>query len=185
MKFHPNTRKHFFAVRVLIRWYRLPRKVMESPLVEILKTQLAMALDNLLQLTCLSRALDWMTWRGPFPPKQSVPALVGLPTSPFAAFVLRGDPGGHHVLLLLQIGLAGGAAQVQHGARGPGEGVHRGLDVGVELLRVMARVVLRDDLLEEESPESEIRVGFCILFCWAHQGRASRRELGWFVPAGM
>jgi len=89
------------------------------------------------------------------------------------------------VLLLLQIGLAGGAAQVQHGARGPGEGVHRGLDVGVELLRVMARVVLRDDLLEEESPESEIRVGFCILFCWAHQGRASRRELGWFVPAGM
>lgn len=52
------------------------------------------------------------------------------------------------MLLLLQICLAGGAAQVQHGARGPGEGVHWGLDVGVELLRVMACVVLRDDLLE-------------------------------------
>lgn len=59
------------------------------------------------------------------------------------------------MLLLLQIRLAGGAAQVQHGACGPGEGVHWGLDVGVELLRVMARVVLRDDLLEEETPKSE------------------------------
>lgn len=53
------------------------------------------------------------------------------------------------MLLLLQVSLAGGAAQVQHGARGPREGVHWGLDVGVELLRVMARVVLGDDLLEE------------------------------------
>lgn len=53
------------------------------------------------------------------------------------------------MLLLLQVSLAGGATQVQHGARSPREGVHRGLDVGVELLRVMARVVLGDDLLEE------------------------------------
>lgn len=60
------------------------------------------------------------------------------------------------MLLLLQIRLAGGAAQVQHGACGPREGVHRGLDVGVELLRVMACVVLRDDLLEEETSKSEI-----------------------------
>lgn len=52
------------------------------------------------------------------------------------------------MLLLLQIHLAGGTAQVQHGARGPREGVHRGLDVGVELLRVVAGVVLCDDLLE-------------------------------------
>lgn len=53
------------------------------------------------------------------------------------------------MLLLLQVSLAGGATQVQHGARSPREGVHRGLDVGVELLRVMACVVLGDDLLEE------------------------------------
>lgn len=59
------------------------------------------------------------------------------------------------MLLLLQIRLAGGAAQVQDGAGGPGEGVHRGWDVRVELLRVMARVVLRDDLLEEETPPSQ------------------------------
>lgn len=52
------------------------------------------------------------------------------------------------MLLLLQIRLTGGAAQVQHGACGPREGVHWGLDVGVELLWVMACVVLRDDLLE-------------------------------------
>lgn len=62
------------------------------------------------------------------------------------------------MLLLLQIGLAGGAAQVQHGARGPGEGVHRRLDVGVELLRVVACVVLCDDLLEEETAESAIEL---------------------------
>lgn len=62
------------------------------------------------------------------------------------------------MLLLLQIGLAGGAAQVQHGARGPREGVHRGLDVGVELLRMVACVVLRDDLLEEETINSEIKL---------------------------
>lgn len=62
------------------------------------------------------------------------------------------------MLLLLQICLTGGAAQVQHGACGPREGVHRGLDVGVELLRVMACVVLRDDLLEEENPETEVEL---------------------------
>lgn len=55
------------------------------------------------------------------------------------------------MLLLLQVRLAGGTAQVQHGACGPREGVHRGLDVGVGLLRVMARVVLGDDLLEKKS----------------------------------
>lgn len=55
------------------------------------------------------------------------------------------------MLLLLQVRLTGGTAQVQHGACGPREGVHRGLDVGVELLRVMARVVLGDDLLEKKS----------------------------------
>lgn len=62
------------------------------------------------------------------------------------------------MLLLLQIRLARGAAQVQHRARGSRKGVHRGLDVGVELLWVMACVVLRDDLLEKETPTSEIEL---------------------------
>lgn len=68
------------------------------------------------------------------------------------------------MLLLLQVCLAGGAAQVQYGARSPREGVHRGLDVGIELLGVMARVVLGDDLLEEEILGSEEELGFISYF---------------------
>lgn len=85
------------------------------------------------------------------------------------------------MLLLLQVSLAGGAAQVQHGARRPGERVHGSLDVGVELLRVVARVVLRDDLLEEKlQSEMELVCTFALL---GSTKRASRREIGWFVPA--
>lgn len=68
------------------------------------------------------------------------------------------------MLLLLQEGLAGRAAQVQHRARRAGERVHRSLDVRVELLRVMARVVLRDDLLQKE-PESATEL-VLPLPCW-------------------
>lgn len=89
---------------------------------------------------------------------QTHPWQQGWPlSSPFAPFALRGDARGGGGVLLLQVGVAGGAAQVQHRARRPGERVHRGLDVGVELLRVVARVVLRDDLLEEKS-ESEMEM---------------------------
>lgn len=85
------------------------------------------------------------------------------------------------MLLLGQVGLAGGAAQVQHRARCPGERVHRGLDVRVELLRVVAGVVLRDDLLEKK-PESEMQ----LVSTFASLGptkRVSRKGTGWFVPA--
>ena len=37
-KFHDNTRKNIFTVRVMETWDRLPRRVVESLSVEILKT---------------------------------------------------------------------------------------------------------------------------------------------------
>ncbi|GAB0176858.1 hypothetical protein GRJ2_000151000 [Grus japonensis] len=47
-KFHLNMRKNFFTVRVTEHWNRLPREVMESPSLEILKICLDMILCNLL-----------------------------------------------------------------------------------------------------------------------------------------
>lgn len=43
-----NTRNHIFTVMVGKYCKRFPREVVESPSLEILKTLLAMALDNLL-----------------------------------------------------------------------------------------------------------------------------------------
>jgi len=39
-KFHLNMRKNFFTVRVTEHWNRLPREVVESSSLEILKTRL-------------------------------------------------------------------------------------------------------------------------------------------------
>ena len=47
-KFHLNMRKNFFPLRVMEPWHRLPREVVESPLLEIFKTRLDTVLCSLL-----------------------------------------------------------------------------------------------------------------------------------------
>ena len=45
-RFLLNLRKHFFTVRVTRHWHRLPREVMVSPSLEILKSYLDTVLGN-------------------------------------------------------------------------------------------------------------------------------------------
>jgi len=47
-KFHLNTRKNFFTLRVMEHWNRLPREVVEFPSLEIFKTRLDKVLCSLL-----------------------------------------------------------------------------------------------------------------------------------------
>ena len=47
-RFHLNMRKNFFPLRVMEPWNRLPREVVESPSLEILKTGLDAVLYSLL-----------------------------------------------------------------------------------------------------------------------------------------
>ena len=47
-KFHLNMRKNFFPLRAMEPWNRLPRKVVESPSLEIFKTRLDAVLCSLL-----------------------------------------------------------------------------------------------------------------------------------------
>ncbi|KFV74050.1 hypothetical protein N308_04883, partial [Struthio camelus australis] len=45
-KFHLNIRKSFFTVRVTEHWKRLPREVVQSPLLEIFQSRLDRVLGN-------------------------------------------------------------------------------------------------------------------------------------------
>jgi len=47
-KFQLNMRKNFFTLRVMEHWNRLPREVVDSPSLEILKTRLDKVLCSLL-----------------------------------------------------------------------------------------------------------------------------------------
>jgi len=47
-KFHLNTRKKFFTLRLTEHWSRLPREVVESPSLEIFRTCLDALLCSLL-----------------------------------------------------------------------------------------------------------------------------------------
>ncbi|KFV45013.1 hypothetical protein N328_06342, partial [Gavia stellata] len=47
-KFHLNIRRNFFTSRVAEHWNKLPREVVESPSLEIVKTRLDTFLCNLL-----------------------------------------------------------------------------------------------------------------------------------------
>jgi len=68
-KFHLNTRKNFFPLRVMEHWNRLPREVVESPSLEIFQTRLDVVLCSLLWVTLLwQESWDYMTDRGPFQP---------------------------------------------------------------------------------------------------------------------
>jgi len=50
-KFRLNMRKNFFTLRMMEHWNRLPREVVDSPSLEILKTSLDTVLCNLLEVS--------------------------------------------------------------------------------------------------------------------------------------
>lgn len=53
-----------FTVMVMKHWNSLPRETVESPSLKILKSQLDMALSNMLRLTLFEQGMDWTTSRG-------------------------------------------------------------------------------------------------------------------------
>jgi len=54
-KFHLNTSKNFFPLRVTEHWNRFPREAVESPSLEIFKTRLDKVLCSLLWVTLLQQ----------------------------------------------------------------------------------------------------------------------------------
>jgi len=56
-RFLLNIRKHCATVRVTEHWQRLPKEVVVSPSLEILKSHLDMVLGNWLQVVLLEQAM--------------------------------------------------------------------------------------------------------------------------------
>ena len=50
-----NIRNHFFTVRVIEHWHRLPREVVKFPSLEIFTSQLDMVLGNQLWVALLEQ----------------------------------------------------------------------------------------------------------------------------------
>ena len=67
-RFHLNTEKYFFIVRVLEYWHRLPREAVESPWrsSEVTQTEVSAACSR---WPCLSMGLDKTTSSRPFQPQ--------------------------------------------------------------------------------------------------------------------
>lgn len=55
MKFHLNMKGHFFTVRMIKHWNRLPREVVKSPSVEMLRGRRDTVIGYLLYLTLLEQ----------------------------------------------------------------------------------------------------------------------------------
>jgi len=49
-RFRPGVRKKFFTMRVVKHWHRLPRNVMDAPVLETFKVRLDWALSSLIWL---------------------------------------------------------------------------------------------------------------------------------------
>ena len=62
-RFRLDKKKKYFEMRVVRRWNRLPRDVVDAPSMEPFKARLDQSLDNLIQLWCAcSLQGSWTGW---------------------------------------------------------------------------------------------------------------------------
>jgi len=84
-------KKKFYTLRVVRPWQRLPREVVGAPSLETFQARLDGALSNLIWLKMsllMAGGLDWMAFKGPFPPelfKGSMIRQMILPIQPSEA----------------------------------------------------------------------------------------------------
>lgn len=70
-----------FAVRVMENWNRLLKEVVESPTLDLFKSDLVMAPSTHLHVTLLEQGLDQLSSRGPFQPQPFSQWLLRILTS--------------------------------------------------------------------------------------------------------
>ena len=71
--------KKFFTVRVVKRWLRLPREVVDAPFLGTFQARLDGALSTLTQLKLsllTAGGLGYVTSKGPFQPKPSYDSVI-------------------------------------------------------------------------------------------------------------